>query len=161
MRHTTKLAFILGCLATAFLLSGCLPGEPDPSKQVVIPKSYNFDVIHVSGAKEVGVDRESTTQLIKDEKKIKSFIRKVSGLELVELSPDESLNRMEELETPGSYVIYLHEESDTEDSDRSFQFYFYKDGSLQVNQLDNGIYFVKNDQPKLLAELKASWGIEF
>lgn len=154
------LIFISGCLATAFLLSGFLSGQADPNKEVVIP-STSYDVLLVSGTKEVGNDGEKIHHHVKDKKKIKSFIRKLNGLELVEVTPEESLVRMDELDTPGSYVVYLYEKSDIADDDRSFQIFVYKDGSIQVNQLSGANYFVKNKQPKLLAEAKASWGIDF
>lgn len=153
--------FILGCLTTALLLSGCLSGQADPSKEVVIPSVTSYDGIVVSGAKEVGGDGEKKYHHVKDKKQIKSFIRKLNGLELVEVTPEESLVKMGELETTGSYVIYLHEKSDIEGDELSFQLFFYKDGSIQVNQLGGANYFVKNKQPKLLAESKASWGIDF
>ena len=161
MRTIPHLVFVLGCLTTAFLLSSCLSGQADPSKEVVIPSATSYDVIVVSGAKEVGGDGEKKYHHVKDKKQIKSFIRKLNGLELVEMTPEDSLIKMEELETPGSYVIYLHEESNNEEDDRSFQIFFYKDGNIQVNQLSGANYFVKNIQPKLLAESKASWGIDF
>lgn len=161
MRNIPHIVFVLGCLATAVLLSGCLSGQADPSKEVVIPSATSYDVLLVSGVKEVGGDGEKKYHHVKDKKQIISFIRKLKGLELVEVTPEESLIKMGELETPGSYVIYLHEKSDTEDDERSFQIFFYKDGSIQVNQLSGANYFVKNKQPKLLAESKSSWGIDF
>ena len=147
----------MACIAFAVLLSGC--SKPDASKQIILDKPKEYETLYVSASKYDADDRQHKT--IRDEKKVKAFVKELDGKELVQATDEDWLEKRAQLEESGSYQVVLFKPVDYEQEEREAYFVtFYLDGTIEVEQIGNR-YFVKNPHPNLLNQLKTEWDINF
>lgn len=141
------------------LLSACT--NADTQKTLMIDHPNGYEGVLVSGATSVIETSGYEEVLVSGGDKANELIDALNGSELVEASEEELESRTADLEAPGSYRMLLYNKPSVNSaSEDIYPIFFYKDGTIQVNQ-EATPYFIADPPEDLLAKLKSDWAIAF